>query len=104
MKKLSLIPKRDTITICLPPDWVGKKITCFLSSAAETDVKETRILMAAERTAKYNAKQKNKQDNEPIKKKSVKGSAKKDVKKTAKRSVKGSRKQATNEGQPQSNA
>lgn len=92
MKKLSLIPKRDTITICLPPDWVGKKITLFLSSAAETDIQETKILMAAERTVKYNAKKKTKKDTKPVKKKSVR------------RSMKKTEKQTTNEDRPQSNA
>lgn len=31
MKKLTLTPSRDTITICLPEDWVGKRISCILS-------------------------------------------------------------------------
>ena len=31
MKKLTLTPSRDTITICLPEDWVGKPISCILS-------------------------------------------------------------------------
>lgn len=32
-KKLILNPKRDTITICIPPEWVGKPLTCVLKSA-----------------------------------------------------------------------
>lgn len=31
MKKLKLLPKTDTITICLPEDWVGRPVTCVLS-------------------------------------------------------------------------
>lgn len=31
MKKLKLLPKTDTITICLPEDWVGRPITCTLA-------------------------------------------------------------------------
>lgn len=32
MKKLLLLPKTDTITICLPSDWVGHPIICILKS------------------------------------------------------------------------
>lgn len=30
MKKLILRPTKDSITICLPADWVGKPISCIL--------------------------------------------------------------------------
>lgn len=30
MKKLTLLPKTDTVTICLPEDWVGHPIVCVL--------------------------------------------------------------------------
>lgn len=30
LKKLILRPRKDTITICLPPDWVGKPLTCII--------------------------------------------------------------------------
>ena len=30
MKKLILRPTKDSITICLPEDWVGKPISCIL--------------------------------------------------------------------------
>ncbi len=33
LKKLILNPQRDTITICLPPEWVGKPLTCILKSS-----------------------------------------------------------------------
>lgn len=80
MKKLTLIPKKDTITICLPPDWVGKKIFCYISSAAETESEETRYCMAAEPPMQYNAK------------------------KTVQKRKKRNKKQMTNEVPPQSNA
>ena len=51
MKKLTLIPKTDTITICLPPDWVGKVIYCTLSSPAEE--RTMRYAMAAEKNIPY---------------------------------------------------
>lgn len=35
MKKLKLLPKTDTVTICLPREWVGCAITCTLSVQKE---------------------------------------------------------------------
>lgn len=35
MKRLTLVPKTDTITICLPPEWVGKVINCTLQNTYE---------------------------------------------------------------------
>lgn len=32
MKKLIITPKRDTLTICLPPEWVGKPLVCILKT------------------------------------------------------------------------
>ena len=32
MKKLLLLPKTDTVTICLPMDWVGRPIICILKT------------------------------------------------------------------------
>lgn len=37
MKKLILLPKTDTVTICLPSDWVGRPVICLLK-AQETVV------------------------------------------------------------------
>ena len=56
MKKLTLIPKTDTITICLPAEWVGKIVTCTLHNTE----KKTRIALplAAERKIPYNASKK----------------------------------------------
>lgn len=34
-----ITPKKDTITICLPPDWVGKPLVCTLETPYE-NVKE----------------------------------------------------------------
>lgn len=36
MKKLILRPTKDSITICLPEDWVGKPISCILQREDET--------------------------------------------------------------------
>ncbi len=35
MKKLILRPTKDSITICLPEDWVGKPISCILQREDE---------------------------------------------------------------------
>lgn len=35
MKKLILNPKKDTITICLPENWIGKPVICFLRDPDE---------------------------------------------------------------------
>lgn len=47
MEKLTLVPKTDSITICLPPDWVDKVIVCTLQNVSEEAV--TRHAMAAEK-------------------------------------------------------
>ena len=33
LKKLILNPQRDTITICIPAEWVGQPLTCILKTA-----------------------------------------------------------------------
>ena len=38
MKKLILNPKQDTVTICLPENWVGKPVICFLKDPAEEEM------------------------------------------------------------------
>jgi len=35
MKKLFLTPQKDTFTICLPPEWVGKPLVCILRHPEE---------------------------------------------------------------------
>lgn len=30
MKKLILTPQKDTLTLCLPQEWVGKPLMCIL--------------------------------------------------------------------------
>lgn len=42
MKKLILLPKTDTVTICLPPEWVGHPISCILR-AKETLVYDQEV-------------------------------------------------------------
>ena len=35
MKKLILTPQKDTVTLCLPQEWVGKPIVCVLRRPEE---------------------------------------------------------------------
>lgn len=35
MKKLILTPQKDTVTLCLPHDWVGKPLMCILQHPHE---------------------------------------------------------------------
>lgn len=37
MKKLILNPQKDTLTICLPQNWVGKPLVCILKHPDEKD-------------------------------------------------------------------
>lgn len=35
MKKLILTPQKDTVTICLPSEWIGKPLVCILRHPSE---------------------------------------------------------------------
>lgn len=50
-KKLILNPTKDTITICIPTEWVGKPLTCILKSA-EYDI-EDMYTMVSEDAIRY---------------------------------------------------
>lgn len=54
MKKLLLTPTKDSITICLPSEWVGKPISCILQREAEEFAGE-----AHEAESPYNEKYRN---------------------------------------------
>ncbi|MCQ2270252.1 MAG: hypothetical protein MJZ52_03365 [Bacteroidales bacterium] len=66
MKRLILFPKTDTITICLPPDWVGQTVTCSLRHTEHEMA--TPIPLAAERALTYHVKKKKKKTKSKIKK------------------------------------
>lgn len=38
MKKLILNPIKDTVTLCLPEDWVGRTIICLLKDPSEEEM------------------------------------------------------------------
>lgn len=66
MKRLILVPKTDTITICLPPDWVGQTVTCSLRHTEHEMA--TPIPLAAERELSYHVKKKKKKTTSKTKK------------------------------------
>ncbi|MBO7630431.1 MAG: hypothetical protein J6S87_10940 [Bacteroidales bacterium] len=35
MKKIIMVPQKDTFTICIPEDWVGKPLICILKQPHE---------------------------------------------------------------------
>lgn len=37
MKKLIMTPQKDTFTICVPQEWVGKPLVCILMHPDEKD-------------------------------------------------------------------
>ena len=38
MKKLILNPVKDTVTLCLPEEWVGRTVICLLKDPGEEEV------------------------------------------------------------------
>ena len=54
MKKIIITPVRDTVTICLPQDWVGKTVICLLKSPYEKEEMEV-VGMASEDAIFYQA-------------------------------------------------
>lgn len=51
LKKLILKPKKDSLTICLPPDWVGKPLTCIFRT--EEDYSEEMVSEVSEDAIQY---------------------------------------------------
>jgi hypothetical protein len=48
MKKLILTPQKDTVTICLPEDWVGKPLICILQQPQESNAYPTGLEYVSE--------------------------------------------------------
>ncbi len=57
MKKIILTPKKDSMTICLPPDWVGKPLVCILKTPDETE--DSLVSMVSEDAICYQAERHN---------------------------------------------
>lgn len=55
MKKLTITPQKDTITICLPPEWVGKPLVCIFKELYEQEDAEI-VTEVSEAAACYRSK------------------------------------------------
>lgn len=55
MKKMILTPKKDTVTFCLPSDWVGKPLICILKSPYEKEEEENVVSYVSEAAICYSA-------------------------------------------------
>ncbi len=55
MKKMILTPKKDTITICLPPEWVGKPLVCILKAPYDMEEEEV-VSQVSEAAACYSVR------------------------------------------------
>ena len=49
MKKIILLPKTDTVILCLPEQWVGIPIVCKLTPLSECNVNYDNVEMEAEK-------------------------------------------------------
>ena len=54
MKRMILSPKRDTVTICIPPEWVGQSVVCILKES-EKDPAIPTLLELHDVECSYNA-------------------------------------------------
>lgn len=50
-----LTPKKDTVTLCLPPDWVGKPIVCILKFPYEKEEEDAMVSYVSEDAMCYSA-------------------------------------------------
>ncbi len=55
MKKMILTPKKDTVVLCLPSDWVGKPMVCILKSPYESADDEDVVSYVSEDAMCYSA-------------------------------------------------
>ncbi len=55
MKKIILNPSKDTVTICLPTEWVGKPLVCILKGLEEENA-EGVVSYVSEDSIFYRAK------------------------------------------------
>lgn len=61
MKKMVLLPKTDTVTLCLPEEWIGIPIVCKLTPISNTHVNFDEVELEAEKVIAFlNKKRKKK--------------------------------------------
>jgi hypothetical protein len=62
MKKLVLLPKTDTVILCLPEEWVSVPIVCKLTPIYEQSINFDEVQMEAERVIIFRNKQRRKKN------------------------------------------
>jgi len=62
MKKIVLLPKTDTVIICLPEKWVGIPILCKLNPLSDNYVNFDEIEMEAEKIITFQNKKRKKKN------------------------------------------
>jgi hypothetical protein len=60
MKKIVLLPKTDTVTLCLPEQWVGVPVICKLMPIFEQHINFDDIELEVERVIVFRNKQRRK--------------------------------------------
>jgi hypothetical protein len=60
MKKIILLPKTDTVIICLPPEWIGCPVVCKLEPIKASFMKRDEVEMEVERMIVFRNRKKKK--------------------------------------------
>lgn len=55
MRKMILTPRKDTITLCLPPEWVGRPVVCILETPYDFSGGEEVVSQVSEAAWCYHA-------------------------------------------------
>jgi len=62
MKKIILLPKTDTVTLCLPEEWVGVPIVCRLTPLTDQFINHEDVDREAQRVIIFRNKQRRKKN------------------------------------------
>ena len=60
MKTIVLLPKTDTVTLCLPEQWVGTPVICKLSPMSDRFMNDDEIEMEMEKAIFFRNKKRKK--------------------------------------------
>jgi hypothetical protein len=66
MKKIVLLPKTDTIILCLPEKWIGIPLICHLSPIPNDRINMEKLEAETEKIIAYRYKKSRKKKNKPI--------------------------------------
>ena len=62
MKKIVLLPKTDTVTLCLPEEWVGVPVICKLEPIKNSFMNNNEMIIETERIITVRHKKRRKND------------------------------------------